>query len=564
MRLTILIFAAVLSFASLSAHADIFAWQEIADQERDQGINSSGVKTFQLDAVVFQQAARLAQRQVSNQPFEMNLPLPSGEVMPFYAEPYTFEESPGDDFQAWRVSSTTTPAITGAVDYSSIGFHATLFMPDGDIAIIDPQELLGQNQRYNVKLRSATHKDKDFSCTVHDHSESLVSKVEAEVAQRAARGLKTYRLAMAATSRYTTYFDGVDNALNAIRAMVNRVNAIYERDLEVQLILVSGTNLVFSSDNTPFVENVDTTSLAEQNTPIIDGIIGSGGYDIGHVVSQGGLGGIAALASVCNANAKGYGATSRDNPIGDAFNIDFVAHEIGHQFGATHTFNSETGSCGGGNREAGTAYEPGSGSTIMAYAGICPPNDLQANSDALFHIGSIEQIDAFIGDPARGGSCGNFVGTTNSAPDIDLSALTQNLIVKAGEEFTLTGAATDVDGDTLSYNWDQFDAGTATDVNVDAGDNALFRSTLPSASPTRTFPGLTTKNRNLTFKFVVRDGRGGVSSATTIVKVIDGEEADTPPSSSGGGGAMFKLLILFGILWGIGVIRKNDDKIMVK
>ncbi|CAA6824027.1 MAG: Unknown protein [uncultured Thiotrichaceae bacterium] len=559
MRFTILFFAAVLSLVSALAHADSLVWKEIATRSNaSKQASLSGAKAFQFDAAAFQEMVKPQQRQINLQPFTIvELPLPSGEILSFQGEAYTFEEFPGNDFQAWKVVSTTDPAITGRIDYSSVGFHATLFMPDGEVVIIDPQEFLGENQRYDVKYKSDTHTKKDFSCTLHDHPESRLSKAGTEVAQRAARGLKTYRLAMAATRQYTRYFGGIDNALNAVRATINRVNTIYARDLELQLILVSGTNLMFTDTMNPYNEALD---LKDQNTRIINSIIGVNAYDIGHLVSQGGSGGIAGLSSVCDANRKGMGFTSLSVPQGDAFDIDFVSHEIGHQFGATHTFNSNTGSCSGRNRTTSTAYEPGSGSTIMAYAGICLANDLQANSDAVFHIASIEQIDSFVRS-GGGASCGGTVGTGNSAPDIDTTAVTQNLFIKAGEPFTLTGAASDVDGDTLAYNWDQFDAGTATDVNVDAGDNALYRSTLPSASPSRTFPGLTTKTRNLRFKFVVRDGKGGVSSTTTMVNVTDGEAPGTPPSSvvvsSGGGGAMFKLLIMFGVLWGIGLFRNR-------
>jgi subtilisin-like proprotein convertase family protein len=257
---------------------------------------------------------------------------------------------------------------------------------------------------------------------------------------------------------------------------------------------------------------------------VIDSVIGNANYDIGHTVSTGG-GGLAQSPSVCLSNSKARGITGSPAPVGDAFDIDFVAHEIGHQFGASHTFNGLGGNCTTGTRSNAQAAEVGSGTTIMAYAGICSGVDVQPHSDDYFHALSIAQMMAHI---TGAGNCVTGVPNNNAAPVVNAGS---NYTIPYGTAFKLTGSATDANGDALTYSWEQIDTqvnGGVTNWTVAqpplATNNAgpTFRSMSPSPSPVRylpvfsevlagnlaptweVIPGVA---RNLNFALTVRDNR---------------------------------------------------------
>ncbi len=365
--------------------------------------------------------------------------------------------------------------------------------------------------------------------------------------------LRTYRLAAAATAEYTAASGGtVLDALSAIVTTMNRVNGIYERELSVRMQLIGANDqIIYTNAATDPYQNGDGSLMLGQNQRNLDAVIGNANYDIGHVFSTGG-GGIANLGSVCSPTRKALGVTGLNDPKGDSYDVDFVAHEMGHQFAGEHTFNSETGSCGG-NRNTSTAYEVGSGMTIQAYASICGVQNVQDASDDYFHRVSLDQMFSFIGNTTRGGSCGVVTNNGNTPPTVSTAPA---FTIPASTPFKLSATGSDANGDALTYVWEQFDAGGTTGTTgptfADTGVGPLFRNFIPTADPTRTFPSLRyilnnanivppsaplegtttplffsgetlpTANRTLNFRVTVRDNRaggGGTNDAAVAVTV---------------------------------------------
>jgi len=342
---------------------------------------------------------------------------------------------------------------------------------------------------------------------------------------------KEYRLAMLCTGEYGQFHGGtVPSALAAIVTCVNRVTGIYEDEVGVKFNLVANNDLLVYTD--PVGDGLsNSSSLLNQTTSRINSVIGSANYDVGHGLSTG-AGGVAFLGVICTSN-KGGGVTGLAQPIGDPFYVDYVAHEMGHQFGAAHTFNGDSGSCAGGNRTASSAYEIGSATTIMGYAGICGNDNVQNNSDAYFHYRSQFQINAHVSS-GSGNNCDAAFASGNNTPVVDAGS---SITIPMGTPFFLTATGSDPDGDTVLYCWEEYDLGSQQDANAaDNGSSPLFRSFSPTTSPTRYFPNLLDlnngtltrgekypmTNRTMTMRVTARDNNpsgGGWATDTTNVTV---------------------------------------------
>jgi hypothetical protein len=426
-------------------------------------------------------------------------------------------------------------------DFTPAGFHAIIHSPETGLSFIDPYSQ-GDIIHYIVYAKKdykggglKKFTEDGVLGTDPERLKKLASDVAKYRAQKSAGTqrpsgdeLRTYRVAIAATGEYTAFHGGTVNAaLGGIVTTLNRVNFIYIREVDVQMTLIANDDaIIYTNSSTDPYTNGNPGAMIGQNQSNIDNVIGSANYDIGHVFGTN-SGGLAGLGVVCVGGNKASGVTGSANPIGDPFDVDYVAHEMGHQFGANHSFNGDEGSCAG-NRNPGTAFEPGSGSTIMAYAGICGSEDLQPNSDAYFHTESYEEIFSYT-EFGSGSSCAVITHPVNAAPSPAI-VTPSGLTIPISTPFTITGSATDPNSDPITYNWEEYDLGNAGHPDFPVGNAPTFRSFTATSSPSRTFPKLTdivnnthtigellpSYTRSLTFNLTVRDNwfeGGGVDWA---------------------------------------------------
>ncbi|HLO70600.1 MAG TPA: zinc-dependent metalloprotease family protein [Flavipsychrobacter sp.] len=521
---------------SLNASANFPMWSKL-----------SNVPTS-VKQVVFPNAYTLLQLQesqlkslLSTDGVTIQLPTPDGKTRSFTVASAPCMEAglaaKFPEIKTYTGIATDNKSITAKFDFTYTGFHALVF--DGsNTYIIDPYSYTSAGGYYVCYYQRDSKRDYDWSycgntdnadSEIHKNSQVNINSGGVPPVQLKVNGAtrKNYRLAVACTGEYSVAVAGSSApskalSLSAIVTSINRVNGLYEREVGVHMDLISNNEDVIYLDGSsdPF-SNSSGNALMGQNQTNMDAVIGTTNYDVGHVFSTGG-GGIAQLGSVCDPLQKAQGVTGQPNPTGAAFDYDFVAHEMGHQFGAVHTFNANTGSCTS-NGISNAAYEPGSGSTIMAYAGICGnANNIQSHSDAYFHAKSLDQISDFL--VLNGALCATSASSGNTPPSVPGYQQTYQIPYLTPFEL-IAPDANDSDHDTLTYCWEEWDLGSfgASFANT-TSSGPIFRSYTPSLSKTRIFTRLDSLRKNktnylgeklpevtriLNFKLTVRDVLNG-------------------------------------------------------
>ncbi len=566
MKLTRLpFFTVLLFFLSVCAFSQSIKWsipvnkKEYSDEQlMPRGSYPKLYELFQTDFTFLKnellKAPQEEQAQLTDG-LQVELPAVSGKPEVFYVfyapvmAPELAEKYP--ELRSYKAVNAKDPSNIIHISVSpEFGMHFIGYNNKGQTYYVDTYTR--DLNTYILYNRNDISNSSLFECLVPGNESSNTTDPAYNVAQRIDDNkYRTYRLAMACTTEYASFHINAANLNNgtlqqkkqavlaAMNVTVTRLNSVYERDVAAKLVLVANNDQIIFVDQDNF-SNGSPGQLINQSQSVITSTIGTANFDIGHTVSTG-AGGLAILGSLCIPSEKARGITGTSNPVGDPFDIDYVAHEIGHQFGANHTFNATTGSCGGGNRNLPTAMEPGSGSTIMGYASLCGMNNVQNHSDAYFHTISLQEMAAHI----QSTNCGTIINANNAAPSVNAGA---GYTIPNATPFVLTASATDSNNaNSLTYTWEQTDNNTSTQPPVATSTGGpLFRSIVPSDSPSRSFPsyqtvlsGTSLNNgivgstwerlpsvaRNLNFTVTVRDNNiingGQTKHANTLVKVAN-------------------------------------------
>lgn len=548
----------LLLLLSISVNAQNSLWQQVAVTEtqsfdlEERNSTPTTFDVYKLDTQNFKEIIQQApERFRSISSLIIPLPIGNGQLQNFRIyEASIFEaglQAKYPDIRSYVGQGIDDPTATARFSISPFGVNIMISSVNYATVYIDP---FTKDKTHYITYSRADLPEYDdgFYCLVDEAVSQTIGPIDINTANRNPKDgkLRTFRLALACTGEYANFHlnrQGVSPSasdadkkaavLNEMNVAMTRVNGIYERDLGISMNIINNNDLlIFLNPSTDPYTNHNGNIMLGQNQATVDNLIGNSNYDIGHVLSTGG-GGIAQLRSPCVPGMKARGVTGLPQPINDPFYIDYISHEMGHQFGGNHTFNN---SCQG-NRNPGTAVEPGSGSTILSYAGICPPN-IKNRSDDYFHAITIAEIWSNIS--AGQGTCGAQTNTNNQPPIANTPA---NVTIPKSTPFILEGSAIDPDdptGASLTYTWEQMNPQQAQMPPQNTSvTGPLFRSFPPTNSPVRYMPSIQavingntqttwevvpSVGRTMNFRFTVRDNHpgGGASDHSNMTVSVDG------------------------------------------
>ncbi|MBT8231491.1 MAG: zinc-dependent metalloprotease, partial [Bacteroidia bacterium] len=452
---------------------------------------------------------------------------------------YPGDANPHPEIKTYKLYSKTDKTISGRVTTGPGGINI-MYLTKGKMIRIYPDHYEANKSRNYVQEVGIGTKvpEGEKYCTVHEShysprplSESSIKNVK-ETLKRNGSIRRIYRVAVMCTGEYAELNGG--GARQLMISNLSDISAIYEKDMSFELEMAIGAPRVNSDrDTDPFIPANGNRPGQAQDA--ISAAFPVSRYDIGHVFHRSSSGdgwdsgGVAGLGVICNASRKASGWSGSSNNTSNSW-IQLAAHEFGHMFDSPHTFNGDGSSCEEGNHPINTAYEIGSGTTIMSYQGICASEyNIPASgvADNYFHVNSLNRMVDYA---ENFGICNdeNWIVDNNNEPVANANPCGATFSIPRLTPFMMIGEATDADGDALTYNWEQYDEdgtgqrpthGLIGSQAADSNTAPLYRSYPPNSSPIRVIPTLdnlrnnisspfevlTRRSRDINFRFVVRD-----------------------------------------------------------
>ncbi len=532
---------------TLSAQTALNFWKAIPEsavllpENARRTVEPTRYQTYHLNYTALAAALRQAPMEFTaaarQQPLLVQIPTAEGTLRTFrvWESPIMARELAEryPEIRTYAGEAADDPSVRVRLGVGYQGFHA--FVRDAAGRIQSVRTYADGQRDYYVAYREADLPVEPLlqygiPCGVEDseHSaeewEQLLESGQGSVQMRSNEPapIKTYRTAIAAKGEYSQFHGGTKaSVLSAITTALDYIVNIKEPDYGVRLELIPNNDLIiFLDPNTDPYSGETVGDWMNQNPGAINPIIGADAYDIGHVFARYVTGNQAGVAGgrACSAIGKARGASSAPNTNSEYF-YRVAAHELAHQLSASHTWSN----CPGAEQQLaqGTAFEPGSGSTIMSYAGACGSSNVQGDADSYYHLASIIQVRNFV-TQGEGATCGGEIDLGNRRPSVSVTS-PHNVVIPIQTPFRLTAQGTDPDGDPLRYCWEQFDAGPSVPLGQPSGNSPMFRSLPPNTNPTRFLPRLQivanntniatevipTYSRNFTFRVSVRDDKGG-------------------------------------------------------
>ena len=542
------LFSLILVLLSTGLNAQNKLWTPVGKQlvDKEKVAHLKTYQLFQLNKSLFLEKASpafTASRQPTL-PITIALPIHTSSTIDLVASPIIAKElnAKYPSIQSYQVSSKENKTLHGRVSWTAKGFYGHL-VDDTESFFIENAEIIGEEATYLIYRASdiITNGNQRLSCGNSALETIQQTNNQTQITTNLNTDLKTFRIAITATEQFTNATGGtVESSLSAVVNSLTSLNVIYERDAGIRFLLHEANDQLIFTDSmpSPFEDPESAFEILTSHTDLLDSLLGQDSYDIGHVFAAectGGVSGVAFLASVCSMETKARGVSC----IFDESIADFrrtLYHEIGHQLGANHTWSNCGQPVNESQRNAATAVEPGGGSTIMSYGGVCGPFNVVGVPQDNLHGISIQEIQHALASDTI--TCFQQIPTENTPPMVSVRA--SGFSIPIATPFELTADAFDAENTTLTYSWEQFDTGAVSEIGFPIESAPSFVAFRPSREPIRLFPRATTiilnkmtsgevlpdTTRQLTFGVTVRDNQaGGGSTAFAEVAFMATAEA---------------------------------------